>query len=191
MNGILGQNEAVRYHFQVPVAGITVRVCITVGHVVVYGSFTVPNPNSAFYDILLEFEAGLSSNETEMCKNKFINPDKIPPPPGTPTTTSTDIPPSTQNMQSSTDTHKTSSVSTPQPTVIPSVGPDTQDLTDKIVYLSVVGRAGENNFVLNGSVGNTYPEPPDVISTTTTPIVSTITKVILPTTPSASATGQF
>ena len=179
MNGTLDQNETVRYHFQVPVAGITVRVCITVGHVVVYGSFTVPNPNSAFYDFLLEFEAEPSGKETETCKNKFISPDKIPPPPGMPTTTSTATSPSTQNMQSSTDTHKTSSVSTPQPTVVPSVGPDTQDLTDKIVYLSVVGRAGENNFVLNGSVGDTYPEP-DVINTTT----------ILPTTPSASATGQ-
>ena len=162
----------------------------------VYGSFTVPNPNSAFYDFSLEFETEPSGNKTETCKNKFISPDKIPPPPDIPTTTSTATPPSTQNMQSSIDTLKTSSVSTPQPTVVPSVGPDTQDLTDKIVYLSVVGRAGENNFVLNGSVGDTYPEPPDVISTTTTPTVSTTitvsttTKVILPTTPSASATGQ-
>ena len=174
MNGTLDQNETVRYHFQIPVAGITVRVCISVGHVVVYGSFSVPNPNSAFYDFLLEFESETSDSESENCQSTFIDPDKIPPSPSSP------------NIQSS-STHAPTSGSSPsttslapQPTVVPSSPPNDIDLTDRVVFLSVVGGAGENNFVLNGSVGDTYPTPPDVVQTTTIPTTIPTTTTTAP-----------
>ena len=179
MNGTLDQNETVRYHFQIPVAGITVRVCISVGHVVVYGSFSVPNPNSAFYDFLLEFESETSNSESENCQSTFIDPDKIPPSPSSP------------NIQSS-STHAPSSDSRPPTTSLapqPTVVPNDIDLTDRVVFLSVVGGAGENNFVLNGSVGDTYPTPPDAIQTTTIPTIPTTTTTVVHTIPTTTTTA--
>ena len=174
MNGTLDQNETVRYHFKIPVAGITVRVCISVGHVVVYGSFSVPNPNSAFYDFLLEFESETSDSESENCQSTFIDPDKIPPPPSSP-----NIQISSTHAPSSDSRPPTTSLA-PQPTVVPSSPPNDIDLTDRVVFLSVVGGAGENNFVLNGSVGDTYPTPPDVIQTTTIPTTIPTTTTTAP-----------
>ena len=163
MNGTLDQNETVRYHYQIPVAGITLRVCISVGHVVVYGSFSVPNPNSAFYDFVLEFGSETNTSDTEICRNRYIDPDKIPrplPPPNThPSST---YEPSTGGAPTTTTTLA------PQPTVVPSTAPPVVELTDKVVYLSVVGVAKENNFVLNGSVGDIYPKPPAVTISTPT-----------------------
>ena len=56
----------------------------------------------------------------------------------------------------------------PQLAVVPSTAPPVVGLTDKVVYLSVVGVARENNFVLNGSVGDIYPKHPAVTISTPT-----------------------
>jgi hypothetical protein len=163
MNGTLDQNETVRYHYQIPVAGITLRVCISVGHVVVYGSFSVPNPNSAFYDFVLEFGSESNTSDTETCRNRYIDPDKIPQPHPPPNTQ-----PSSTYQPSTGGAPTTTTTLAPQPTVVPSTAPPVVELTDKVVYLSVVGVARENNFVLNGSVGDIYPKPPAVTISTPT-----------------------
>ena len=178
LNGTLDQNETVRYHFQIPVVGITVRVCISVGHVVVYGSFSVPNPNSAFYDFILEFGSETDTSETETCRNTFIDPDKIPHPPNT--QPSSTYPPSTGSVPTTTTSLA------PQPSVVPSITPPDVELTDKIVYLSVVGRADDNNFFLNGSVGDVYPKPSSaVISSSTVPASTSTASVVPSNTPTA------
>ena len=72
MNGILGQNETVRYNLQIPVIGVTVEVCACAGRIVVYGSSSNPNPNSAFYEFFLEV---VHENDSELCNCKFHNQD--------------------------------------------------------------------------------------------------------------------
>ena len=173
MNGTLDQNETVRYHYQIPVAGITLRVCISVGHVVVYGSFSVPNPNSAFYDFVLEFGSESNTSDTETCRNRYIDPDKIPRPHHPPNTK-----PSSTYQPSTGGAPTTTTTLAPQPTVVPSTAPPVVELTDKVVYLSVVGRAEDNNFFLNGSVGDSYPQPSSaVISSATVPATTTSLRV--------------
>ena len=186
MNGTLDEDESVRYHFPIPVVGITVRICVSGGHVIVYGSVSVPNPNSAFYDWLLDLEYGDRNNETEICDNVFIDPSKIPtkaPPTGPPTSrtpASQAMPQSSRVSPSTSSTHNhpahplpTRTVSpqatqAPQPSMSPGSGsvPNSVELSDETLYLSVVGRHRENNFVLNGSAGDVYHEP-DVVSETT------------------------
>ena len=167
MNGTLDEDESVRYHFPIPVVGITVRICVSGGHVIVYGSVSVPNPNSAFYDWLLDLEYGDRNNETEICDNVFVDPSKIPtkaPPTGPPTSQSSRASPSTPSTHNHPahplPTHTVSPQATqaPQPSMSPGSGavPNSVELSDETLYLSVVGRHRDNNFVLNGSVGDVY-----------------------------------
>ena len=150
MNGTLDQNETVRYHFPIPVIGITVEVCIIVGHVVVYGSVSVPNPNSAFYDWLLELEFKPEDEQTEFCESIYFDPSTIPPPVKKP-----------PDSHSPSPTPVPTASVTPQPSVIPGTGgtiPNSVELTDQILYLSVIGNQAENDFVLNGTAGDVYPD---------------------------------
>ena len=148
MNGTLDKDENVRYHFPIPVIGITVEVCISAGHIIVYGSVLVPNPNSAFYDWMLELDYGDSDLETELCKHMFIDPSKIQ---------------HKQYQASSTVTfvHSPTSSQVPQPSMSPGsrFGPGTVELSDEILYVSILGKQNENNFVLNGTVGDSFSEP--------------------------------
>lgn len=157
MNGTLDQNETVRYQFPVPVIGITVKVCVSVGHVIVYGSVSIPSPNSAFYDWLLELEFQQYDNEAEICKNVFFVPSKIPDnvPPKASSTISY-IHPSSQPVL----TRATTSSKVPQPSMFPYSGdaPGKVKLTDLTLYIAVVGKHDENSFVLNGTVGDIYHE---------------------------------
>ena len=59
----LGGNKTIRYNLLIPVIGVTVKVCITGGHVHVYGSVSIPNPNSAFNDFSNDLKHE-SNNET-------------------------------------------------------------------------------------------------------------------------------
>ena len=151
MNGTLDGNETVRYHFPIPVIGITVEVCVSQGHILIYGSVTVPNPNSAFYDWVFDvnYEQKHHNNESVVCQNQFFDPSTIPDKdqPDTIRASSTVIT-SSQVMQ------------TPQPSMAPGSGSDhkTVELTDKTLYLSIVGKQKENNFVLNGTAGDVYHE---------------------------------
>jgi receptor-type tyrosine-protein phosphatase Q len=146
MNGTLDKDETVRYHFPIPVIGITVKVCISAGHILVYGSVLVPNPNSAFYDWVLELDYEHSDQEIE-CKNVFIDPSTI------------QHKHPAEDKVSSTITFPPSPTSSPQPSMPPGSGfsPGTV-LSDEILYISVMGKQNENNFVLNGTVGDIYPE---------------------------------
>ena len=49
-NGILGVMSISRFRMTIPeVGGVTVRICINRGAIMVYGSYTVPNPNAALH----------------------------------------------------------------------------------------------------------------------------------------------
>lgn len=64
------QGHNVRYNYQIQEGGITIRLCIQEGHVVLYASLTVPNPNRALNDFVLD--AVFDGNE---CKDVFVDPD--------------------------------------------------------------------------------------------------------------------
>lgn len=148
VNGTLDKNETIRYNFPIPVVGITVRVCVSEGHVVVYGSVSIPNPNSAFYDWMIDVEFNKENHLEETCNHVYFDPENIPTKPPFPYD------------------GVTSSRLQPTPTSVPPTGgsppPDigsgSNELTDLTLYLSVIGIMQENNFNLNSSSGDTYPE---------------------------------
>jgi collagen type VI alpha len=76
MNGALDQNETVRYNLQIPVIGVTVEVCVSAGRIVLYGSASDHNPNSAFYEFFLQV---VYEDDTEVCDHTFYKPDTLPP----------------------------------------------------------------------------------------------------------------
>ena len=76
MNGTLDQNETVRYNLQIPVIGVTVEVCASAGRIVVYGSTSDSNPNSAFYEFFLQV---VYEDDTEQCDHMFYKSDTLPP----------------------------------------------------------------------------------------------------------------
>ena len=78
MNGTLERNETVRYNLQIPVIGVTVEVCVSAGHIVLYGSTSDSNPNSAFYEFFLQV---VYEDDTVQCDHMFFKSD-------TPTTSS-------------------------------------------------------------------------------------------------------
>ena len=151
MNGTLDKDENVRYHFPIPVIGITVEVCISTGHILVYGSVLVPNPNSAFYDWMLELDYERGDHETELCKNMFIDPSKI----------QHKQPAEYKASSTVTFVHSPTSSQVPQPSMFPGsrFGPGTVELSDETLYVSILGKQNENNFVLNGTVGDSSSEP--------------------------------
>ena len=76
MNGTLDKNETVRFNLQIPVIGVTVEVCVSAGHIVVYGSTSESNPNSAFYEFFLQV---VYEDDTEQCDHIFYKLDTLPP----------------------------------------------------------------------------------------------------------------
>ena len=68
--GSLPRGGRVRYELQLPVDGVTVNLCVNIGTVLFYGSFTVPNPNSALYDYIKEVE----NRGGNTCGDVFIQP---------------------------------------------------------------------------------------------------------------------
>ena len=162
MNGTLDKDETVRYNFPIPVIGITVKVCISAGHILVYGSVHVPNPNSAFYDWTLELDYEHSDQEIE-CKNVFIDPSTI------------QHKHPAEDKVSSAITFPPSPTSSPQPSMPPGSGfsPGTV-LSDEILYISVMGKQNENNFVLNGTEGDIYPDSDSSPEPTTSKYLHTL-----------------
>ena len=71
INGTLDQNETVRYNLQIPVIGVTVEVCVSAGRIVLYGSASDHNPNSAFYEFFLQV---VYDNDTLQCDHMFYKP---------------------------------------------------------------------------------------------------------------------
>lgn len=146
--------------------GITVSVCISEGHIVVYGSFSVPNPNSAIYDWLIELEYEEIDFQSEICTSIYIDPSDIH---NEPPTNPDNIEPSATISNTQPSSYSPSTTDQPQPSVVPGSGvPDTVELSDVILFISVIGKQDENNFVLNGTVGDNTPHvTPD--TTTSTP----------------------
>ena len=68
--------ETARYNLQIPVIGVTVEVCVSAGRIVVYGSTSDSNPNSAFYEFFLQV---VYDNDTEQCDHMFYKPDTLSP----------------------------------------------------------------------------------------------------------------
>ena len=127
-NGTLDENGVFRCNFEIPYIGITVTVCITEGHIQMYGSFSVPNPNSALYDFYLDLVYEGNENNSEICGRTFV------------------APPShcirTRTTTSNQKLHKRT------------VSPE----SSTIVYLAVVGKDKVNTFVLNSTEGNIISE---------------------------------
>lgn len=71
MEVTLPEGGNVRYEVEVPDMGVTTRVCVHDGTVILFASYTVTNPNSAFHDF--SFEVG--SNGTTTCDDVFIPPE--------------------------------------------------------------------------------------------------------------------
>lgn len=60
-----------RYHYQINTTeGMTIRLCHTSGQVVLYASFTIPNPNSALNNFIIF--------HNQNCSDLFIDPNKLP-----------------------------------------------------------------------------------------------------------------
>ena len=122
-NGSLTRNESYRCHIPLPPSGRTLRVCVSTGHVIVYGSFYITNPNSALHNFSLE----INDSDSETCREMFINYNINHP---------SDC---IHNPITSTSLLHKRSVDPPH---------------DKTVYLSFVGKAGENFYIMNTSEGN-------------------------------------
>lgn len=79
-NGAVAMNTITRLEFSGPGEdGVTVRICIDSGAIVIYGSYTAPNPNSALHD----FSAILTASDGEVapssCSVHHVNIDDIDP----------------------------------------------------------------------------------------------------------------
>lgn len=61
----------VRYELQLTEEGVTVEVCVRVGSVIVYASYSIPNPNEAIYDFRFE----IVSMEEPLCADVFVPPE--------------------------------------------------------------------------------------------------------------------
>ena len=64
-----GSNRA-RFNYEIQEEGITIRLCVQGGHVVLYASFSVPNPNKALNSFVLD-----AIIHRQMCEDTFIPPD--------------------------------------------------------------------------------------------------------------------
>ena len=159
LNGTLDRDENTRYQLPIPNIGITVRVCVSEGRVQVYGSVTIPNPNSALYSWMFEVKHELQETGTQTCLSYFITTITISAATGTqsgPTSSSEDTTPfeSTAKSKVTPSTEATtSSEATP-----PTFGADALTLTDQNLYISVVGMEDHNSFVLDGTIGNNCDE---------------------------------
>jgi len=59
-NGSLDRGGTVRLNFALPVEGITIRLCVSEGYLVLYASVSSTAPNSAVNDFMLEIGTGCS-----------------------------------------------------------------------------------------------------------------------------------
>ena len=136
MNISLDKDEIVRYHYLVPDIGITVEACVSEGHVKVYGSVTIPNPNSALYSWKLEVKHDSQETGTQTCQSYFLEITS---------STTTSAPTTTTGANSSSD-----------PTIDDY---EALTLTDQSLYITVEGLEDHNRFIVNGTSGNTQDVP--------------------------------
>ena len=70
-NGTLTEGANVRYELDIPEEGVTVRLCVREGSIILYASYTVTNPNEALHD----FRREVISTGTINCDDAFIPPE--------------------------------------------------------------------------------------------------------------------
>lgn len=70
-NGTLAAGANVRYELDIPEEGVTVRLCVREGSIILYASYTVTNPNEALHD----FRREVISTGTINCDDAFIPPE--------------------------------------------------------------------------------------------------------------------
>ena len=70
-NGTLTDGANVRYELDIPEEGVTVRLCVREGSIILYASYTVTNPNEALHD----FRREVISTGTINCDDAFIPPE--------------------------------------------------------------------------------------------------------------------
>lgn len=68
--GTLSQGGTVRYVLEIPEEGLTVKLCVTMGKVTFYGSYTISNPNNAIHD----YKEEVTSNGKMACGDVFVVP---------------------------------------------------------------------------------------------------------------------
>ena len=129
-DGILEENESIRYEFSVPVEGMSVRICVTEGYIIAYGSLSVPNPNGALHDWVLDVEYDGGSKN---CDHFFVDPDELP-------DLQTPVPTSTPGVCYSRSVDDES----------------TSEFTEHNLYLAVTGKSQQNAFALESDTGDAY-----------------------------------
>ena len=70
LEGTLDMGENIRYQYPLPEDGMTIKICVQDGKVVLYASTRVTTPNSALYEYKLDI-SGRSSG-TEVCDDVFV-----------------------------------------------------------------------------------------------------------------------
>lgn len=68
IRGSLESGGKIRYEFQMPSEGMTVKLCVSRGHVDLYSSFLLPNPNSALHD----YKCEARTVDVTICDEVFI-----------------------------------------------------------------------------------------------------------------------
>ena len=68
-DAVVGNGENLRLTFPLPVEGVTVRLCVSHGKLVLYASVSSTSPNSAVYDWMSEIGIG--------CDDIFIDPRDV------------------------------------------------------------------------------------------------------------------
>ena len=67
LEGVIRDSETLRFTFEYPDEGLTVRICTHNGTIILYGSFTISNPNKALHDFALD--AFILGN---ICEDVFV-----------------------------------------------------------------------------------------------------------------------
>jgi len=77
-NGVIPMGSVSRLRFSGPGnEGVTVRICIDQGVIIVYGSYTVPNPNAALYDFSRILRAAEGEVTPSNCLISHVNIEDV------------------------------------------------------------------------------------------------------------------
>ena len=125
-----------RYELQVPEEGVTTKLCVETGSVILYASHTVTNPNEALHD----FKREVVSHGSTSCDDAYTQPQET-----TTTAPSTDTP----------TTSVPTAATTPfQPPTTTTATTDEPEDGRGALYISLRGVEEENKFVLETAAGD-------------------------------------
>ena len=156
LNGTLDQDEKTRIHFPISNIGITVKVCVSEGRVQVYGSVSIPNPNSALYSWMFKVKHEPQETRIQTCVSYFITSSTAT---ATPFGTTPSLEDTTPSETTATSEVTSSSAATASSEATTSTfAPHALTLTGQNLYISVVGIEDHNSFVLDKTIGNNCHE---------------------------------